>query len=75
MLPRLNFYMSSPDAMKAMSGLEQQIARSSLENTLVELARPQASQINCCAYCMDVHTKTLARRGERALFGTAGRLA
>jgi len=64
MLPRLNFYMSSPDAMKAMSGLEQQIARSSLEKPLVELVRLRASQINGCAYCMDVHTADARKAGE-----------
>lgn len=73
MLPRLNFYMSSPDAMKAMSGLEQQIARSSLEKPLVELVRLRVSQINGCAYCMDV--RRAQGGGERAPFGAAGRLA
>ena len=45
MEPRLNFYKSGPDAMKAMTGLEQQIAGSGLEKSLMELVRLRASQI------------------------------
>ena len=61
---RLNFYKSGPDAMKAMTGLEQQIARSGLEQSLVELVRIRASQINGCAYCIDVHIADARKAGE-----------
>jgi AhpD family alkylhydroperoxidase len=54
MEPRLNFYKSGLDAMKTMTGLEH-IARSGLEKSLVELVRIGASQMNGCAYCIDVH--------------------
>jgi AhpD family alkylhydroperoxidase len=64
MEPRLNFYKSGPEAMKAMSGLEQQIARSGLEKSLIELVRLRASQINGCAYCIDVHTADARKAGE-----------
>ena len=64
MTPRLNFYKSGPDAMKAMAGLEQQIARSGLEKPLVELVRLRASQINGCAYCIDVHSADARKAGE-----------
>jgi AhpD family alkylhydroperoxidase len=64
MEPRLNFHKSGPDAMKAMTGLEQQIARSGLERPLVELVRLRASQINGCAYCIDVHTADARKAGE-----------
>jgi AhpD family alkylhydroperoxidase len=64
MEPRLNFYKSGPDAMKAMTGLEQQITRSGLEQSLVELVRIRASQINGCAYCIDVHTSDARKAGE-----------
>jgi AhpD family alkylhydroperoxidase len=64
MEPRLNFYKSGPEAMKAMSGLEQQIARSGLEKSLIELVRLRASQINGCAYCIDVHTSDARKAGE-----------
>jgi AhpD family alkylhydroperoxidase len=61
---RLNFYEASPGAMKAMAGLEQQIARSSLERPLVELVRLRASQVNGCAYCVDMHSSDARKAGE-----------
>jgi len=64
MEPRLNFFQSNPDAMKAVAGLEQQIARSGLDKPLVELVRLRASQINGCAYCIDVHTADARKAGE-----------
>ena len=64
MEPRLNFFKSGPEAMKAMAGLDQQIARSGLEKSLVELVRLRASQMNGCAYCIDVHTADARKAGE-----------
>lgn len=64
MEPRLNFYKASPDAMKAMHGLEAHISRSSLEKPLVELVRLRASQINGCAYCIDLHVSDARKAGE-----------
>ena len=64
MEPRLNFFKSSPDAMKAMAGLDQHIARSGFEKALVELVRLRASQINGCAYCIDVHIAHARKSGE-----------
>ncbi len=64
MEPRLNFYKAGPDAMKAMTGLEQQIARSGLERSLIELVRLRASLINGCAYCIDVHSTDARKAGE-----------
>lgn len=61
---RLNFYKSSPEAMKAMQGLEERIARSGLEMPLVELVRLRASQINGCAYCIDLHAGDARKAGE-----------
>ncbi len=49
MEPRLNFYRSNPDAMRAMSALEERITNSGLEKPMVELVRLRASQINGCA--------------------------
>lgn len=65
----LNFFRAGPDAMKAMAGLDQQIARSGREKSLVELVRLRASQINGCAYCIDLHTADArkASEGERRL--------
>jgi AhpD family alkylhydroperoxidase len=69
MEPRLNFFKSGPEAMKAMAGLDQQIARSGLEKSLVELVRLRASQLNGCAYCIDARTADArkAAEGERRL--------
>ena len=64
MEPRLNFFKHGPEAMKAMSGLDQQVARSGLESSLVELVRLRASQVNGCAYCIDAHTAGARRAGE-----------
>lgn len=64
MEPRLNFYKASPDAMKAMHGLETHISKSSLEKPLVELVRLRASQINGCAYCIDLHVSDARKAGE-----------
>ena len=61
---RLNFYKAAPEAMKAMGALEQQIAKSGLEKTLVDLVRLRASQINGCAYCVDLHASDLRKAGE-----------
>lgn len=64
MEPRLNFYKAGPDAIKAMLGLEQQIAKSGLEKPLIDLVRLRASQINACAYCIDLHTRDARKAGE-----------
>ena len=64
MEPRLNFYKAGPEAMKAMTGLEQHIASSGLEKPLVELVRLRASQVNGCAYCIDAHTADARKAGE-----------
>jgi AhpD family alkylhydroperoxidase len=64
MSPRLDFYKASPEAIKAMVALEQRIAKSSLEKPLIELVRLRASQINGCAYCMDMHSADARKAGE-----------
>ncbi len=64
MEPRLNFYKAGPDAMKALAGLEQRIAMSGLGKPLAELVRLRASQINGCAYCIDLHSSDALKAGE-----------
>jgi AhpD family alkylhydroperoxidase len=64
MEPRLNFYAANPDAIKAMHGVEARIAKSALEKPLVDLVRLRASQINGCAYCVDLHTSDARKAGE-----------
>jgi AhpD family alkylhydroperoxidase len=64
MEPRLNFYKAAPNAMKAMAGLEQTIAKFTLEKSLIELVRLRTSQINGCAYCVDMHSADARKAGE-----------
>lgn len=64
MEPRLNFFKHGPDATKAMAALEHRIANAGLEKPLVELVRLRASQINGCAYCIDVHSTDARKAGE-----------
>ncbi|WER47449.1 carboxymuconolactone decarboxylase family protein [Cupriavidus sp. WKF15] len=61
---RLDFYKASPAAIKAVMALEEQIGKSGLEQSLVELVRLRASQINGCAYCIDMHTRDARKHGE-----------
>ena len=51
-------------AMRAMFGLSSYQARCDLEPSLLELVKLRASQINGCAYCLDMHTKDARARGE-----------
>ncbi|MBV8553827.1 MAG: carboxymuconolactone decarboxylase family protein [Acidobacteriaceae bacterium] len=50
--------------MKAMYGLEGPLRNSGLEPALRELVKTRASQINGCAYCIDMHTKDARAQGE-----------
>ncbi|MBC6941220.1 MAG: carboxymuconolactone decarboxylase family protein [Xanthomonadales bacterium] len=64
MQPRLDYKQASPDAFKALLHTEQQVHRSGLEESLIELVKTRASQINGCAYCLDMHTKDARAQGE-----------
>lgn len=64
MKERLNYAEIAPDALKAMLGLEKYVAGSGLERPLYELVKTRASQINGCAYCLDMHTKDARKAGE-----------
>jgi len=61
---RLNYYQAAPQAMKAMLGLEKAASESVLPGPLRELVRIRASQINGCAYCIDMHTTDAVKAGE-----------
>lgn len=64
MKTRMDYGAVAPDAMKAMLGLEKYVHGSGLEVKLYELVKTRASQINGCAYCLDMHTKDARRAGE-----------
>ena len=59
----------NPGILKAMFGLERQVRQSELDHRLLDLVRMRASQINRCAYCLDMHSKDARAAGE-----TEGRL-
>ncbi len=61
---RLDYMTELPDAIGAMSGLERVVESSTLEPRLLELVKVRASQINGCAYCLDMHTKDAVAIGE-----------
>jgi AhpD family alkylhydroperoxidase len=62
--PRLDYQKASPEAIKAMFQLERYVRTSSLEPKLLELIKIRASQLNGCAYCIDMHTKDARAHGE-----------
>lgn len=61
---RLNYSQIAPNALKGMLELEKYVSNSGLEKTLYELVKTRASQINRCAYCLDMHTKDARKAGE-----------
>ena len=64
MEPRLDPHMHAPGVRTAMWGLEKLVRESGLETSLLELVKLRASQINGCAYCLDMHTKDARAAGE-----------
>ena len=64
MKSRLNYAEVAPKALNAMLGLEKYVHSSGLELSLYELVKTRASQINGCAYCLDMHTKDARKAGE-----------
>lgn len=65
MTKRLDYYQAAPTAMKAMFGLEDEAKQSSLPSNLRELVRIRASQINGCAFCVDLHIADALKNGEQ----------
>ena len=61
---RFNYLKAAPGAYKAMLGLEQYLHESGLEESLIHLIKLRTSQINGCAYCIDMHWKDLRAIGE-----------
>ena len=61
---RINYYEAAPNAMKAMMALETAVGKLSIELPLLELVRLRVSQINGCAFCLDMHTADARKGGE-----------
>lgn len=61
---RINYSKVAPDSMKGLLEMEKYVHDSGLDPVIFELAKYRASQINGCAYCMDMHTKDARAAGE-----------
>jgi AhpD family alkylhydroperoxidase len=64
MQPRIDYSTATAGALQAMYGLEEYVKKCGLEVSLIELVKLRASQLNGCAYCIDMHTKDARARGE-----------
>lgn len=64
MKQRLDYSKTAPDGVGVLRQLERYLKKAGLEPDLVELVKLRASQINGCAYCIDMHTKDARSRGE-----------
>jgi len=64
MTPRLNAFAAAPAPMKAWLEFSQGLRQSGLEERLMDLVVTRASQINGCAFCLDMHTVDARKRGE-----------
>jgi AhpD family alkylhydroperoxidase len=64
MKPRVNLMNVNPGIIHAMLGLEKQVSKGGLDTKLLDLVRMRASQINGCAYCLDMHSKEARAAGE-----------
>ncbi|ASP85537.1 carboxymuconolactone decarboxylase family protein [Sinorhizobium meliloti] len=63
MQSRVNFAKAAPDAYKAVAALDSYVKGSGIEPRLIHLIKLRASQINGCAYCVDMHTKEARHSG------------
>lgn len=64
MTERLNYAKAFPEGIHAMRQMERTLRDSGLEASLVELVKTRASQLNGCAFCIDMHTKDARAAGE-----------
>ncbi len=64
MTERVNFHEKGKQALGVLSGMGRYLAKSTLEKPLLSLIHFRVSQINGCAYCLDMHSKDLRAEGE-----------
>jgi AhpD family alkylhydroperoxidase len=64
MKPRFDYYRAAPDALKAMLALSNYTRDCGLDSSLAELVKIRASQLNGCAYCLEMHTREARAKGE-----------
>ncbi|HEX7725207.1 MAG TPA: carboxymuconolactone decarboxylase family protein [Rhizomicrobium sp.] len=64
MSERYNFYKSAPGGTKLMLDMEKYLHECGIEESLIHLVKMRASQINGCAYCLDMHSRDAREKGE-----------
>ena len=64
MKERMDYFKTDPKALRGMLEMEKYVAGSELDPVIFELVKTRASQINGCAYCLDMHTKDARHAGE-----------
>ena len=64
MKPRLNPFVAAPAAMQAWLDFGKDVLQCGLEESLMELVKIRASQINGCAFCLHMHTAEARKQGE-----------
>jgi AhpD family alkylhydroperoxidase len=64
MMPRMNIFQAAAEGTKGMVAVEAAIEKSGLEHGLLELVRLRASQINGCAFCINMHVDAAIKHGE-----------
>lgn len=65
MTRRVDYQRVAPELGRAIRGLDQVVKSSGLEPSLIELVKVRVSQLNRCAYCLDMHTKDALALGEK----------
>ncbi|MDD2765406.1 MAG: carboxymuconolactone decarboxylase family protein [Opitutaceae bacterium] len=64
MKPRFDYYQAAPNALAAQLALSNYVRDCGLEHSLLELVKTRASQLNGCAYCLEMHTRESRAAGE-----------
>jgi AhpD family alkylhydroperoxidase len=62
--PRIDYSKASPEAVKTLLGMERYLRNCGLEESLLLLVKMRSSQMNGCAYCLDMHSKDARAAGE-----------
>lgn len=63
MSQRIDYTQTSPAGVKAYGGVYAYVSQCGLEDILIELVNLRVSQINGCAFCLDMHTRSLVKKG------------
>ena len=64
MQKRVSIYDAAPDAYKALMGLENYVRHAGIDHKMLDLIKIRASQVNGCAYCINMHTIDARKAGE-----------